>query len=456
MLNYKSYFNDLLRINKNSHLTDDKSKIYHYTNTLDDKYLNKLRKIIDKYNNIKDDNDEFNYELKIEIDSLKKYLSMKIYLYYIISSFHNEIIIFEYYNKKVYKPYEYKIQREKDFHNYLQTVIKRLNEGLELNISIPYIICMKILEQLKNYKKYKYFYNYFKNVYIPKCTKLIGLCHQPNGKKIYKYFIQNYLTLNKSPEYIHKLGLSLLPKENYIHKDEYFESKETLFAECKKISLYIYNNIIEKYFYYKPDKPFTIKIVPKNLESSSSLAYYNPSEDAVFINLKFYKEIDKKGLYSLIMHECFHQYHYKFMKYYKIEKYKIYGFNNITLIEGFAHYIEDYLDDNNENNYYSILRIVRLIVDTGINYYGWTYKKAFNFMLKYFPNNTDDIINEIDRYICMPGQSLCYVIGKLEIIKMRDKFLKSNKGNIKDFHHNLLINGTCSFKTIQKKINKII
>jgi uncharacterized protein (DUF885 family) len=38
----------------------------------------------------------------------------------------------------------------------------------------------------------------------------------------------------------------------------------------------------------------------------------------------------------------------------------------------------------------------------------------------------------------MPGQSLCYLIGKLEIIKMRDKFLKEKRGTIKDFHHKLL------------------
>jgi uncharacterized protein (DUF885 family) len=55
--------------------------------------------------------------------------------------------------------------------------------------------------------------------------------------------------------------------------------------------------------------------------------------------------------------------------------------------------------------------------------------------------------------MCIPAQGLCYVIGKLEIIKLRDKFLKSNKGTIKDFHHLLLINGTCSFDTISKKIN---
>ena len=154
----------------------------------------------------------------------------------------------------------------------------------------------------------------------------------------------------------------------------------------------------------------------------------------------------------MITHECFHQYHYRFMNYYNLPIYKIYAYNNICLIEGFAHYMEDYLDKKYNDSYYKILRIIRLVVDTGINYYKWSYKKAFSFMIKYFPHRTNDIISEIDRYICNPSQSFCYVIGKLEIIKMRDKFLKSNKGTIKDFHHQLLINGTSSFQTIQNKI----
>ena len=175
-----------------------------------------------------------------------------------------------------------------------------------------------------------------------------------------------------------------------------------------------------------------------------------PSTDIVYINLYYYREVDKQSLYSLLMHECLHQYHFRLMKYYKLPYYQMYGYENNTLIEGFAHYMEIYCQDYDDSDDYSILRKLRLVVDTGINYYGWTYEKTFNYMNKYLPNRTNDIINEIDRYICMPGQSLCYLIGKLEIIKMRDKFLKEKRGTIKDFHHKLLIKGPASFFTLHK------
>jgi hypothetical protein len=162
------------------------------------------------------------------------------------------------------------------------------------------------------------------------------------------------------------------------------------------------------------------------------------------------------------MHECFHQYHYRLLNDFKREAYEIYGYNNGSLIEGFAHYMEIYCDDydndndnndNNDYNDYSILRKLRLVVDTGINYYGWTYNKAFNYMIKYLPHKRNEIINEIDRYICNPTQALCYIIGKMEIIRMRDEFLKEKKGTIKDFHHKLLINGMMSFISLHKFFN---
>lgn len=294
------------------------------------------------------------------------------------------------------------------------------------------MICIKFMKQIKNYNKK--LYNFIKNNYLNKCRKTIGLCHLPNGKKIYKILVKNTLLgLSKTPEEIHNIGLSLVKKINKNKTKDLYTSKKKLFKDCQKIALYIYDNIIEKYFHYKPDKQFTLKIVPKELEKTASLAYYIPSIDTIYINLSYYKECNKQSLYSLLMHECLHQYHYRFMKYYKLKDYQIYGYNNNALIEGFAHYMETYCEDYDDNNDYSILRKIRLVVDTGINYYGWTYEKAFNYMSKYLSHRRNDIINEIDRYICMPSQALCYLIGKQEIIKIRDKFLRKREEQLKIF-----------------------
>ena len=441
-LSYEKYMDDLDYIIENTPKRTKNNKAL-LLNELSEEYLIKIYNLYLKYKNTKD------IELKFELDYLKNFFKFKIYLYFIICSYSNYIIKFYNKYKKDYYTDNQKVLIE--YNNIIKTIIIRLKEALNLKITIPYIICIKFMEQIKDYNKE--LYNFIKNNYLNKCRKTIGLCHLPNGKNIYKILVKNTLGgLSKTPEEIHKIGLSLVKtiKIKTNQNKEFYTSKQKLFKDCQKIALYIYENILDKYFHYKPDKQFTLKIVPKELEKTTSLAYYMPSEDIVFINLSYYKECNKQSLYSLLMHECLHQYHYRFMKYYKLKDYQIYGYNNNTLIEGFAHYMETYCENYDNNNDYSILRKIRLVVDTGINYYGWTYEKAFNYMNKYLPNRRNDIINEINRYICMPSQSLCYLIGKQEIIKMRDKFLKEKRGTIKDFHHKLLINGTVSFLTLHK------
>ena len=434
-LSYENYMDDLDYIIENTPKQTKNNKAL-LLNELSEEYLIKIYNLYLKYKNTKD------IELKFELDYLKNFFKFKIYLYFIICSYSNYIIKFYNKYKKDYYTDNQKVLIE--YNNIIKTIIIRLKEALNLKITIPYIICIKFMEQIKDYNKE--LYNFIKNNYLNKCRKTIGLCHLPNGKKIYKVLLKNTLAgLSKTPEEIHNLGLSLVSDITKPKTKELYTSKEKLFKDCKKLALYIYDNIIEKYFHYKPDKPFTLKIVAKELEKTTSLAYYTPSDDIVYINLSYYKEIDKQSLYSLLIHECFHQYHYRFMKYYKLD----FNDNNI-LIEGFAHYMETYCDHYDDDNNLSILRKLRLVVDTGINYYGWTYKKALNYMNKYLPDTKDNNINEIERYICKPSQSLCYLIGKLEIIKIRDKFLKEKRGTIKDFHHKLLIKGHLSFLNLHK------
>jgi len=420
----------------------DKSTLSHYENSLSDDYLKLIKELLDRYKNTND------IELKHEIIVNNFYINNNLHLL-LFSSHENNLLSFDYENEVVYpKNEDYKASRTKDFDNYVHLMIVRAKEGLKLKITYPKIIIKKFLNQIKGIDKYKFLYEFVKKDYYPYCRSEIGLCYIPNGKAIYREVIKEYIGfLDMTPEKIHELGLSL-EKKKIVHTDKY-KTEEELLDDCVYHAKYIYEKIIDKYFHYKLDKPFCILKVPKELESSSSLAYYNETEGAVFINLSFYKEINKKDVYSLLMHECFHYYHFEFMKFYKIPKYKIYIYSNVALVEGFAHYMEIYCENYDDNNHYSLLRKLRLVIDTGINYYGWTYKQAYDYLNKYIPGKKADNSNEVDRAICNPGQLLSYYIGKIHIIQLRDEYLNKG-GDIKDFHHKLLMEGLASFETIDK------
>ena len=150
MLNYETYYNDYNKISNSFH------GFHLYTNTLNEIYMKKLWNYIYlKYKNVNNPNETFNTELRDDMYFLKNYFSLKIYLYYLITSHSNIIQWFVFYNK-IYKPAKYRKQREIEFHNYVKTLIERLDEGLKLNISVPYIIVIKFLNQINSMRKFKY------------------------------------------------------------------------------------------------------------------------------------------------------------------------------------------------------------------------------------------------------------------------------------------------------------
>jgi len=448
MKDFDNYSNEILKITPTLRFVfgkKDKETLSHYENSLNDDYINKINTIIDKYRKTKD------IELQIEIYINDIELKNKLYLL-LFASQHNFILMFDYMNNNIYPENElYKQSRIKDFDSYVNSCIIRAKEGLKLKITYPKVIIKKFMEQIKSYDKYKFLYQFLKKDYYPKCRTEIGLCHIPNGKSIYTKVIKEHIGfLDLTPEKIHETGLSLIKKR--ITGSETYSSKEELMQDCLYYANYIYTKIINQYFHYEMDGPFVVEAMADELTDTSPLAYFDDIEGKVAINLSYYNEVNKNEIYALLMHECFHYYHFNFMKFYKVPKYKIYMYSNTSLVEGFAHYMETYCEDyDDDNNSYSLLRKLRLVIDTGINYYGWTYKQSLDFMNKYLPAKKTDNINEIDRCICTPGQSLSYLIGKLHIIELRNNYLKSG-GNIKDFHHKLLIDGLASFRTIDKKI----
>ena len=61
----------------------------------------------------------------------------------------------------------------------------------------------------------------------------------------------------------------------------------------------------------------------------------------------------------------------------------------------------------------------RLVVDTGMHALGWSRGAAIDFMAAHTALATNNIANEVDRYIVLPGQALAYKIGQLEILRLR-------------------------------------
>ena len=69
----------------------------------------------------------------------------------------------------------------------------------------------------------------------------------------------------------------------------------------------------------------------------------------------------------------------------------------------------------------SLMRAARLVVDTGIHFYGWSRERALEFLAEHVPMPREFLAAEVDRYVVVPGQALAYLTGKLEIIRIREE-----------------------------------
>ena len=107
---------------------------------------------------------------------------------------------------------------------------------------------------------------------------------------------------------------------------------------------------------------------------------------------------------------------------------------------------------------YDMWRAIRLVVDTGMHYKGWSREEAVELFLQNTAKTPQDINNEVDRYIAWPGQALAYKIGQLKIMELRDKAKEElgEKFDLKDYHDFILSFGSIPMNILEEKVNEFI
>jgi uncharacterized protein (DUF885 family) len=100
------------------------------------------------------------------------------------------------------------------------------------------------------------------------------------------------------------------------------------------------------------------------------------------------------------------------------------------------------------------MRAGRLVVDTGVHAMGWSRQQAIDYFAENSPMSLGTIEGEVDRYIAMPGQALAYMIGRLEIMRMRAEATKSmgSRFDIKGFHDVVLGSGLVPLETLDHMV----
>jgi uncharacterized protein (DUF885 family) len=102
------------------------------------------------------------------------------------------------------------------------------------------------------------------------------------------------------------------------------------------------------------------------------------------------------------------------------------------------------------------MRACRLVVDTGMHALGWSRRQAIDYMLANSPMREGHVTAEIDRYAVTPGQALAYMIGRLEIQRIRREAEASlgERFQIKDFHDAVLGAGPMPLPILARRVGE--
>jgi uncharacterized protein (DUF885 family) len=103
-------------------------------------------------------------------------------------------------------------------------------------------------------------------------------------------------------------------------------------------------------------------------------------------------------------------------------------------------------------------RAARLVIDTGIHTMGWSRQQSVDYMLANTAWPPVDIESEINRYISWPGQATAYMLGMLELRRLRG-IAEGRLGagfDLRRFHDRVLGNGSVTLPMLDASISRWI
>jgi prolyl oligopeptidase len=338
---------------------------------------------------------------------------------------------------------------------------------------------------------------YFSRTYLPASRESIGLSQLPDGSEWYEHRARQFTTTAMSPDEIHRLGLNEVRRIRdemqaiidgldfggsfadfltFLRTDPqfYFDNPDDLYQAYLATSKRIDPELVNL-FGKLPRMPYGVKPIPDSIAPDTTTAYYSrPAADGsragiYWVNLYKPEVRPKYEIEVLSVHEAMPGHHLQIALQQElgdVPNFRRYmGFT--AFVEGWGLYSEDlgydlglYKDPYSQFGQltYEMWRAVRLVVDTGIHYKGWTRQQAIDFFKDNAAKTELDIINEIDRYIGWPGQALAYKIGQLKIrtIRARAEVALGDAFDVREFHDELLGGGALPLDILEQRMDKWI
>lgn len=311
-----------------------------------------------------------------------------------------------------------------------------------------------------------------------------GMGQYPGGKRAYRLATRLMTTLEISPEEVHEIGLAGVADINrqmaevreqlgftgtkaqfheqlrrdprfYVDTPEQFGA--ALMAYDAKIRPHLFD-----YFLREPEAPYAVRRVDPALEASLTYGFYNPPTDSDPNGYYNYNgsKLSERSLLSgvgLAYHELVPGHHFQINlarendelpEFRKNAYFSGYGegwgeYSSSVVAREMGLYEDPY--DLYGRLVFDMFFAVRLVVDTGMNFYGWSRPKAMLYMREHTMESDLQIDSETIRYsMRSPAQALAYRMGRETWVRLR-RAAEDELGStfdVREFHDSVLSIGS--------------
>ncbi|HMB60680.1 MAG TPA: DUF885 domain-containing protein [Xanthomonadales bacterium] len=354
---------------------------------------------------------------------------------------------------------------------------------------------MAIEEQLV--PAYQRLLEFIRDEYIPAARETHGINALAGGPERYAYLVRRMTTTDLTPQQIHEIGLAEVARIheemqevmntvefegdlqaffNFLNTDPqfYFTERQQLLDGCIALRDVIEPNA-PRLFKTIPKADYEIRLVePFREKSASGGQYRGASPDGTRPGVFFANAFDLSArpnwaMESLFLHEAVPGHHFQgaltleldeLPKFRQFGGYTAYGEGWGLYAESLGRELGAYTDPY---QYFGKLnaelwRAIRLVVDTGIHYYGWTREEVLDYMYANSAVAEARAVSEAERFMAIPGQALAYKIGQLKIQELRERAEErlGEDFDVREFHSQVLEAGELPLSVLEVRINRWI
>ncbi|MDH3939636.1 MAG: DUF885 domain-containing protein [Xanthomonadales bacterium] len=340
---------------------------------------------------------------------------------------------------------------------------------------------------------YEKLLEFTENQYLPGARQTIAARDLPDGEAWYQNNVALMTTTDLTPQQIHDIGLREVKRirgemdaviestgfagsfEDFLYflrtdPQFYHTTAEGLMREYRDIAKRA-DPELTKLFGILPRTPYGVIEVPDYAAKSTTTAYYQPGSlkagrpGYYFANTYALDTRPRWEMEALSLHEAVPGHHLQIAIQQELEGLPWFRQtpSYTAFVEGWGLYSESlgeemgfYKDPYSRFGQltYEMWRAIRLVVDTGMHYLGWSRQQAIDFFKENAGKSEHDIVVEVDRYIVWPGQALAYKIGELKIKELR-AYAEEQLGDqfdIRAFHDEVLGRGAIPLSVLDANI----